>query len=367
MTATAARRGGARAGLLVVLAVAVTHLGLVAAASPASASYSGPCEGTSGVTVVVDYAALGGGTSTRCAEGSVSSGFDALAKAGFRVDQVARQPGFLCRIEGKPASDPCVNTPAASAYWSYWHAPRGGSWTYSSLGAGTRTPPAGSVEGWAFGSGGQPGPTPPAPAPAPAPAPPPPPPPPTAPAPAPAPVPEPAPVPVPVPVPEPAPVPQPAPAPPPAAGSTGGSSSGGSSGGSSSQRSSTAGSSGGAASSGAPAPGAAAGDTSVPSDAGAGGSAPGVPGAATPGTPAAEPASPDVAADAEEPAEPGAPPASSPTRTSGDLDASPTSSTQDGGSPTGVVVAGLALLAIGGAGAWQVVSRRRARAGNPEA
>jgi hypothetical protein len=93
----------------------------------------------------------------RCAPGDPTTGFAALAGAGFSVDQVPSVPGFLCRIDGlpSPAQESCASTPPATAYWVYWHAPRGGSWTYSSSGAGTRNPAPGTVEGWSFaGPGG---------------------------------------------------------------------------------------------------------------------------------------------------------------------------------------------------------------------
>jgi hypothetical protein len=61
-----------------------------------------------------------------------------------------------------------VLTPPSNAYWSYWHASRGGSWSYSSLGAAGYNPKAGSVEGWSYGAGARPGIAPPA-APAPPP------------------------------------------------------------------------------------------------------------------------------------------------------------------------------------------------------
>ncbi len=38
-------------------------------------------------------------------------------------------------------------------YWAYFHASRGGSWSYSNLGAGSYDPKPGSVEGWRFESG----------------------------------------------------------------------------------------------------------------------------------------------------------------------------------------------------------------------
>jgi hypothetical protein len=125
------------------------------------------------VTVVVDFSAFGGTTLVRCAAGSPSTGLAALAGAGLSVEQVLAVPGFVCRIDGQPgpSAESCATTPPATAAWSYWVAPRGGSWTYSQVGAGYRTPPQGSVEGWAFADGsGQAKPPSVAPPPAPAPA-----------------------------------------------------------------------------------------------------------------------------------------------------------------------------------------------------
>lgn len=123
------------------------------AALPASAQTSTPgaCGDSTGVTVVVDFQAhLGPGIRVGCAEQPVTSGLDALAKAGFVVTQSQRSPGFVCRIDDQPATDPCIADSPITAYWSYWYGPPAGSWTYSSLGAGNRTPPPGSVEGWSF-------------------------------------------------------------------------------------------------------------------------------------------------------------------------------------------------------------------------
>ncbi|MFD0202857.1 MULTISPECIES: hypothetical protein [Saccharothrix] len=128
-----------------------------------------------GVTVVVDFRSLGGGVQTGCAPGDPSSGTAALTAAGFGYTIAQRQPGFVCRINGKPSSDPCVTTSPANAHWAYWHGQPGGSWTYSSTSAGSYDPAPGSVEGWSFGAGEQPGIAPPAPSPKPVqPAPPPP-------------------------------------------------------------------------------------------------------------------------------------------------------------------------------------------------
>lgn len=146
---------------------AVLLAGAVAAlAAPPTASSSertssvagtaGPCAGTEGVTVVVDFGTLAGGTQTRCAPEPVSSGFDALTRAGFTYAGTARFPGLLCRIDGKPspAQDACQNAPSPKYYWAYWTASSpSGAWTYSDMGAGNRDPAPGSVEGWAFSDG----------------------------------------------------------------------------------------------------------------------------------------------------------------------------------------------------------------------
>jgi hypothetical protein len=108
------------------------------------------------VTVIVDFTAFGAGVVTRCVAGTPSSGVDALADAGFDVAQVASGPGFVCRIDERPgpAEESCATTPPATAYWSYWTAPRGGAWAYSPAGPAGSRPAEGTVEGWAFVDGG---------------------------------------------------------------------------------------------------------------------------------------------------------------------------------------------------------------------
>ncbi|SCF18971.1 hypothetical protein GA0070558_14229 [Micromonospora haikouensis] len=155
--------------------------------SPAAAAGSaGYCPDASGVTVVVDFNELGGGTVVRCASGTQATGLAALKNAGFEITGTLRWgEGFICRIDGKPsaASEKCVDTPPASAYWSYWYAANGGDWAYSDKGVLNRKPPAGSFEGWSFSlhrnasDAPRPGVTPKRPAPTPPPPPPPPPPP----------------------------------------------------------------------------------------------------------------------------------------------------------------------------------------------
>jgi hypothetical protein len=142
--------------LAAALTLVATGVSMPVAAAPALAARwaDGPCTDNVGITVVIDFQELGGGVNVRCASGPVTSGLDALDKAGIVWEGTRRFPGFVCRIAGKPGpeSESCGNTPPATAYWSYWLAPRGGSWCYSSVGAGNRTPPPGTIEGWSFAS-----------------------------------------------------------------------------------------------------------------------------------------------------------------------------------------------------------------------
>lgn len=141
-----------RAGVLAVFAAA----GILTAAPAHAITGSGTpgfCPDAGGVTVVVDFQELGGSTIVRCAPGEQASGLTALKNAGFQITGTQRWgEAFICRIEGKPGAgdESCINTPPASAYWSYWHSPNNGSWTYSQWGVTARKPPQGSFEGWSF-------------------------------------------------------------------------------------------------------------------------------------------------------------------------------------------------------------------------
>lgn len=156
--------------LFAVAAVTVTVTAGIALVAPAPPALADSCQEGSGVTVVVDFAGLGGGVQTRCAAGDPSSGVEALRSAGFSPTRAAQEPGyFVCRINGKPTDDPCQRASPSSAYWSYWHGRPGGSWSYSGTGPASYNPGPGEVEGWAFGAGNSPSVRPPAAAPKPAP------------------------------------------------------------------------------------------------------------------------------------------------------------------------------------------------------
>ena len=109
-------RSSARVVAAAVLAAAAY------AAAPVPPASAAACSTGHGVTVVVDFHELGGGVQTGCvADGAGDTAAELFPAAGFSLSYVQRQPGFVCRVEGVPAEDPCVNTPPADAYWAlYW-------------------------------------------------------------------------------------------------------------------------------------------------------------------------------------------------------------------------------------------------------
>ena len=129
----------ARVAAAAVLAVAAY------AGVPAAPATAAGCPTDHGVTVVVDFHELGGGVQTACvADGGGDTAAQLFPAAGFPLTYVQRQPGFVCRVSGKPADDPCANTPPADAYWGlYWSDGESGRWAYATSGAGGQHVPDG--------------------------------------------------------------------------------------------------------------------------------------------------------------------------------------------------------------------------------
>lgn len=117
-----------------------------AAAAPAVTGEA--CEQGEGVTVVVDFGGLPGGVVVGCAPGTQTSGFAALAAAGFAVG-FEGGPGMVCTIDGRPVEGYpfCWST---GGYWSYWKKARGGAWDFSRTGGGSGPLAVDSVEGWSW-------------------------------------------------------------------------------------------------------------------------------------------------------------------------------------------------------------------------
>ena len=131
-----------RRAVAAALVVAAPALGVVLPSAPASAA---ACSGASGVTVVVDPHGLGGGVRAICdGSGGGAKASTLFTRNGFDLTYVQRQPGFVCQIDGAPASDPCVNTPPADAYWGlFWSDGTTGTWSYATAGAAALTIPDG--------------------------------------------------------------------------------------------------------------------------------------------------------------------------------------------------------------------------------
>jgi hypothetical protein len=135
----------------IVTAAASPAAAKTAAAKPAvTAACTTPHKG---VTEVVDFGKLPGGTKVACDPTDPKTGLVALKGAGFTYTFVPKFPGFICTIDHEP--DPCNGAPA-TAYWSYWHAKPHGKWYFSDKGAGSYHPHPGWVEGWVFGNGKNP-------------------------------------------------------------------------------------------------------------------------------------------------------------------------------------------------------------------
>jgi hypothetical protein len=133
------------------LAVATLMVAAVGLGVPAPAQAS-TCGSAHGVSVVVDFHELGGGVQTFCDAGGAGKTADAqLRDAGHELTYVQRQPGFICRIDDKPADDPCVNTPPSDAYWALWWSDgKSGTWSYSSQGASSLKVPEGGYVGMSW-------------------------------------------------------------------------------------------------------------------------------------------------------------------------------------------------------------------------
>ncbi|GAB6983752.1 hypothetical protein [Nocardioides pyridinolyticus] len=120
------------------LAVAAALAATAYVALPAAPAAAAACPTADGVTVVVDFHELEGGVRSVCVpDGGGEAASRLFPQAGFPLTYVRSQPGFVCRVSGKPADNPCMSTPPADAYWGLWWSDgRSGRWSYSSTSAG---------------------------------------------------------------------------------------------------------------------------------------------------------------------------------------------------------------------------------------
>lgn len=134
-------------------AVLIAAAGVAGVQAPAQAAVCAPGTGN---TVVVDFGALGGGKPTACV-GDVGgkNAWDVVEAAGFDLEGTQRFPNFVCRVAGKPAGDPCQNTPPNDAYWGLFWSKGDGNWIYASQGAASLEVPKGGWIGFAWQDGGE--------------------------------------------------------------------------------------------------------------------------------------------------------------------------------------------------------------------
>ena len=124
-------------------------------ASPNGDSASGACT-SSGISLVVDF----GSDSKiqpviRCVRGLDLSGWQILEQAALRVEGTSEYPkAFVCRINDWPSeiAEDCMGTPGLTGgSWVYFYSkPGNNGWHRSPVGAATRKPLCGEVEGWLF-------------------------------------------------------------------------------------------------------------------------------------------------------------------------------------------------------------------------
>lgn len=114
-----------------LVATGIVALTLVGVSAPAQAA---SCEYGNGVTVVVQGQGM---NSTVCVPGGGKVAKDAFGAAGHPLTFTQRFPGFVCRVSGKPASDPCQTSSPTDAYWAlFWSDGQGGGWRYAGSGVG---------------------------------------------------------------------------------------------------------------------------------------------------------------------------------------------------------------------------------------
>lgn len=147
-----------RSALVLLAAGAATVL---APAAPAYAA-SGPCADRGGVAVVVDSGDLtDADPTTTCVDPGPDAGVaeDHFVAAGHEHEFVQRFPGMVCRVDGEPADQACVQAPSADAYWGlYWSGEGQQEWSHADVGVTELEVPAGGSVAWAWQDGGDPDP-----------------------------------------------------------------------------------------------------------------------------------------------------------------------------------------------------------------
>ncbi|MBM7519421.1 hypothetical protein [Nocardioides nitrophenolicus] len=123
---------------------------------PQATAHAAGCAGSSGVSVVVDFNELNGGSlSAACVgNGGGKTAATLFDTAGYKLSPVTGEAGAICKVSGYPEDAGCVNMPPATAYWSLWWSDgKSGTWWYADAGAGNLTVPDGGYVAFAWHQG----------------------------------------------------------------------------------------------------------------------------------------------------------------------------------------------------------------------
>lgn len=155
-------------GLRATATAAAAFLAACCVVVPPAPAVASACGDGHGVVLVVDphgperAGGLGGAPESVCdPSGGGLTAARLFERNGFPLTYVASQPGFVCRVAGRPADDPCAATPPDDAYWSLWWSDGRSGWSYAATAAGSLTIPDGGLV--AFSWDGVPGDAPPRP------------------------------------------------------------------------------------------------------------------------------------------------------------------------------------------------------------
>jgi hypothetical protein len=118
-------------------------------------AFAGQCQ-NEGVSLVVDFGELSEKSIATCVSNFSGDGWEIFDAASIEISGTVEYPNaFMCRISDLPdaAREDCAGTPnPSSGYWKYFYSSfdSGESWIYSPIGAASREPKCGDVEGWLF-------------------------------------------------------------------------------------------------------------------------------------------------------------------------------------------------------------------------
>lgn len=125
------------------------RLAALAAAVGTAAALTGGAVPAAAASTSAQHVAIVIGSGTACV--SWHSGINGAQVLTAAADQViwgtGPHAGFVVKINGVGQ-----NPPDDTHYWSYWH-DTGSGWRYSSVGANSYQPAAGTVEGWSYVDG----------------------------------------------------------------------------------------------------------------------------------------------------------------------------------------------------------------------